>query len=173
MEAAHISDDRGDSYTSFTRLIHNYFPQFEAEKVASRTAKKHGKTVFGAVAGMGRGRRRCERLQGPGRMKIIDPHEGTAGAEHSQRRTGARHVCQCRRRGDDMKSKYQFIAAEKILFSPRCLVAGTVDLLMADGNTLWILDYKTNKAMGHDGYGMGLGPLAHLANCNYEHYARE
>lgn len=46
-------------------------------------------------------------------------------------------------------------------------------MLMADGNVLWILDYKTNKAIKRTGYGMGLGPLAHLVNCNFEHYAMQ
>lgn len=166
-------DDRGDSYTSFTRLIHNYFPQFEAEKVASRIAKKRGKTVpellqEWAEAGedaSNYGTRTHENCEF--RMKGL-PEPNTARDER-ERVTFANAVAVV----DYLKLKYQFIAAEKILFSPRCLVAGTVDLLMAAGNVLWILDYKTNKAIKRTGYGMGLGPLAHLVNCNFEHYAMQ
>ena len=45
-EGPHIyTDDHGEFYKSFTTLIHDYFPQFEAEKVAAHVAPKRGKTV--------------------------------------------------------------------------------------------------------------------------------
>lgn len=166
-------DDHGEFHRSFTTLIHDYFPQFEAEKVAARVAKKRGKTVpellqEWAEAGeeaSDYGTRTHENCEF--RMKGL-PEPNTARDER-ERVTFANAVAVV----DHLKSKYQFIAAEKILFSPRCLVAGTVDLLMADGNVLWMLDYKTNKAIKRTGYGMGLGPLAHLINCNYEYYTMQ
>lgn len=173
-EEPHIyTDDHGEFYKSFTTLIHDYFPQFDSEKVAARVAPKRGKTVpellqewaeagEEACAYGTRTHENCEY-----RMKGMP--EPNAARDDRERVTFANAVAVV----DWLKSKYQFIAAEKILFSPRCLVAGTVDLLMADGNVLWILDYKTNKAIKRTGYGKGLGPLAHLVNCNFEHYAMQ
>lgn len=173
-EGPHIyTDDHGEFYKSFTTLIHDYFPQFEAEKVAARVAPKRGKTVpellqEWAEAGeeaSDYGTRTHENCEY--RMKGMP--EPNIARDDRERVTFANAVAVV----DWLKSKYQFIAAEKILFSPRCFVAGTVDLLMADGNVLWILDYKTNKAIKRTGYGKGLGPLAHLSNCNFEHYAMQ
>lgn len=166
-------DDHGEFYKSFTSLIHDYFPQFDAAKVAARVAPKRGKTVpellqEWAEAGEDacdygtRTHENCEY-----RMKGM-PEPNTA-RDDRERITFANAVAVV----DWLKSKYQFVAAEKILFSPRCFVAGTVDLLMADGTVLWILDYKTNKAIKRTGYDKGLGPLAHLSNCNFEHYAMQ
>lgn len=166
-------DDKEQSYRSFTTLIHDYFPQFKADAVAERVAKREGKSVpqllqeWAAVGADAceygtRVHENCE-----SRMKGLT--EQNIARDDRERHTFANAVAVV----DWLKSKYQFIAAEKILFSPRCLVAGTVDLLMADGNVLWILDYKTNKAIKRTGYGMGLGPLAHLVNCNFEHYAMQ
>ncbi len=166
-------DDREQSYRSFTTLIHDYFPQFKADAAAERIAKREGKSVpqllqeWAAVGADAceygtRVHENCE-----SRMKGLT--EPNIARDDRERHTFANAVAVV----DWLKSKYQFIAAEKILFSPRCLVAGTVDLLMADGNVLWILDYKTNKAIKRTGYGMGLGPLAHLVNCNFEHYAMQ
>ena len=166
-------DDHGEFYKSFTSLIHDYFPQFDAAKVAARVAPKRGKTVpellqEWAEAGEDacdygtRTHENCEY-----RMKGMP--EPNAARDDRERITFANAVAVV----DWLKSKYQFVAAEKILFSPRCFVAGTVDLLMADGNVLWILDYKTNKAIKRTGHDKGLGPLAHLSNCNFEHYAMQ
>lgn len=135
----------------------------EGEKVAARVAQKRGKTVpellqEWAEAGeeaSDYGTRTHENCEY--RMKGMP--EPNIARDDRERVTFANAVAVV----DYLKSKYQFIAAEKILFSPRCLVAGTVDLLMADGNVLWILDYKTNKAIKRTGYGMGLGPLADQA----------
>ena len=166
-------DDHGEFYRSFTTLIHDYFPRFEAEKVAARVAQKRGKTVpellqEWAEAGeeaSDYGTRTHENCEY--RMKGMP--EPNIARDDRERVTFANAVAVV----DYLKSKYQFIAAEKILFSPRCLVAGTVDLMMADGNTLWILDYKTNKEIKTTGFKgeRGLFPLAHLDNCNFEHYS--
>lgn len=168
-------DDAGRSYKSVTSLIHDYFPQFDAEKNAARVAKREGKTVpeilqKWADAGADaceygtRVHENCEN-----RMKGM-PEPNTARDVREQH-TFAEAVAVV----DWLKSKYQFIAAEKILFSPRCRVAGTVDLMMADGNTLWILDYKTNKEIKTAGFRgeRGLFPLMHLDNCNFEHYSMQ
>lgn len=166
-------DDKEQSYRSFTTLIHDYFPQFKADVAAERVAKRERKSVpqllqEWAASGADaceygtRVHENCE-----SRMKGLT--EPNIARDDRERHTFANAVAVV----DWLKSKYQFIAAEKILFSPRCLVAGTVDLMMADGNTLWILDYKTNKEIKTTGFKgeRGLFPLAHLDNCNFEHYS--
>lgn len=173
-EASHTYvDDQQQFYRSFTTLIHDYFPEFNAEEVAGRIAAKRG----------------CEPSDLVHRWK-------DAGEEACRYGTCVHENCEFRMKGmpepnqpendlesftfgqavrvvDYLKSRFQFIAAEKILFSPRCLVAGTVDLMMAEGNILWILDYKTNREIKENGFGNGFPPLDHLRNCNFEHYAMQ
>ena len=57
-------------------------------------------------------------------------------------------------------------------------VAGQIDLLIKDGNDLWIVDYKTNKEIKmKSGFDTALKknammqyPLNNLMDCNYVHY---
>ena len=46
---------------------------------------------------------------------------------------------------DKLTSCYDFVNAEKILFSPHYGLAGTVDLIMRRGDDFIIMDYKTNE----------------------------
>jgi ATP-dependent exoDNAse (exonuclease V) beta subunit len=167
------TDDAGRSYKSITSLIHDYFPQFDAEKNAARLANKRGKTVPELLqewAECGeeacrygtRVHENCEALM-----------KGMPTPNRAENETEDRVFAHAVAVTGYLKTKYQFIGAERILFSPRCHVAGTVDLMMADGNTLWILDYKTNKEIKHTGHRneRGLFPLTHLDNCNFNHYS--
>lgn len=167
------TDDRGEFYKSFTTLIHDYFPQFDAAKVAARVAPRRGKTVPELLQEWAEaGEEACDygtRTHENCEYRMKGMPEPNAARDDRERNTFANAAAVV----DWLKSKYLFIAAEKILFSPRCFVAGTVDLLMADGNVLWILDYKTNKVIKRTGRDKGLGPLAHLSNCNFEHYAMQ
>lgn len=112
-------DDREQSYRSFTTLIHDYFPQFKADAVAERVAKREGKSVpqllqeWAAVGADAceygtRVHENCE-----SRMKGLT--EQNIARDDRERHTFANAVAVV----DWLKSKYQFIAAEKILFSPR------------------------------------------------------
>ena len=166
-------DDRGEFYRSFTTLIHDYFPQFDAAGTAARIARKRGKSAEELVREWNensenacrygtRVHENCEfRMKG-----MPQPNQPENEQEEAVFAYAEQVV-------DYLKERYSFIAAEKILFSPRCLVAGTVDLMMSEGNTLWIIDYKTNKKIKTNGFGMGFHPLEHLVNCNFEHYSMQ
>lgn len=66
------------------------------------------------------------------------------------------------------------------IFSERYRIAGTLDFLAYDGRSFVIYDWKrSSKLIGGDGtpitadsYGKrGFGPVGHLPDCTYQHYA--
>uniref|UniRef100_A0A6M3K3P2 Putative PD-(D/E)XK nuclease superfamily protein n=1 Tax=viral metagenome TaxID=1070528 RepID=A0A6M3K3P2_9ZZZZ len=65
------------------------------------------------------------------------------------------------------------IEAEKIIFSSRLGLAGTVDLLLKDpAGPVIILDWKTNKELKIENpFETGLPPIDHLEDSNLNHYA--
>lgn len=169
------TDDAGRSYKSFTSLIHDYFPQFDAEKTAARVAAARGKTAQELIQEWEEAGDRASRYGTRVHENCEALMKGLPTPNRAENETEERVFAHAVSVTDYLKSKYQFIAAEKILFSPRCRVAGTIDLMMADGDTLWILDYKTNKEIKQAAYRneTGLFPLKHLANCDMEHYAMQ
>lgn len=166
-------DDRGEFYRSFTTLIHDYFPTFDAAEVAAGIAGKRGKSAEQLIREWDEnsadacryGTRVHENCEF--RMKNLPVPNKPENEKEKHTFAGVEKVV------DSLKLRYSFIAAEKILFSPRCLVAGTVDLMMSEGNTLWIIDYKTNKRIRTDGFNTGFPPLEHLTDCNFEHYSMQ
>ena len=77
---------------------------------------------------------------------------------------------------EKLKAKFQFKAAEQIVFSERLKIAGTMDLLMEGrkkSDTLWIMDYKTNAEIKTTGFNgaSAFAPFTHLPDCNFTKYA--
>ena len=61
---------------------------------------------------------------------------------------------------------------EMIVFHEELKLAGTIDLIMKDGDDYYIVDHKTNKEIKKNNYfNKGLYPLTHLDDCNYTHYS--
>lgn len=71
--------------------------------------------------------------------------------------------------------KYDFIEAEKMIFSEKYRIAGTIDLLARNKETgkMAILDWKTNKEikLDNDFNQTGKGHFSHLPDCNFSHYS--
>lgn len=74
------------------------------------------------------------------------------------------------------------LGTEKIVFSERLGVAGTVDLLMRKGSTVCIYDWKTGKEINKENKykeknkergisSTAFKPITHLDDCNYNHYS--
>ena len=71
-----------------------------------------------------------------------------------------------------LANEFVFIDSEKIIFSEKLGISGTIDLLMKKDNTIYIFDWKTNKEIkkvNNWGNKM-LEPIEHLDDCNLIHY---
>ena len=72
------------------------------------------------------------------------------------------------------KERMKVVAVEQIVFHDALRIAGQIDFLMLDAyGTYWVMDWKTNKEIKQaNAYGKtGLGPVAHLPECELSKYA--
>lgn len=170
-------DTRGVTYTSVTSFIHDdLFPKFDTETNAARvaarkkcsvetikkqwqdkcdTASAYGTRVHAYAEAMLRG------WELPAPQDEQDKESFEAVARFVEK---------------TLLPDNTFVASEKIVFSPKYRLAGTVDLLVKDkSGRLFILDWKTNQKLKMDNvYGQyGLGELSHLPDCNYSHYCAQ
>lgn len=70
-------------------------------------------------------------------------------------------------------TKYEFIEAEKIVFSPDMGIAGQIDLLLYDPktNTILIIDWKTNKKITTENFHQNIPkPFDHLQSTDLNKY---
>lgn len=161
--------------TSVTKFASSYFPEFDKENVSRGFAIKNGLRQEDVLAMWDRN-----------------------GKEASGMGTYIHAYCESKFNNDDFKkknfqtqkeiaimnvadqaceellSKYDFIEAEKIVFSRSLRLAGTIDLLMYDKvtNRISILDWKTNKEIKTEAYRKkkAFDPIRHLEDCNANKY---
>lgn len=76
----------------------------------------------------------------------------------------------------------EILGVEKIIFSERLGIAGTVDLIMRKGSTICIYDWKTGKGINKENKykskneergisSTAFKPIIHLDDCNYNRYS--
>ncbi len=73
----------------------------------------------------------------------------------------------------DLYTKYEFVGAEVIVFSPSLQKSGMIDLLMYNRrmNEILILDYKQNKQITKENkFQKALKPIDHLQDTDISHY---
>ena len=169
-------DDYGIDYVSATTLIHEAFPVFDgvaaAEKKSARTgvpAQEYLREwqMIGAAASENgtRTHENCER-QILGRF--ADMHQPQDDEERLRFRAAWYAV-------EDLKTRYSRIEPEKLVFSPRFRVAGSIDLFCRIDDMNYDLgDWKFVKAINYRAYGnrTGIHPATvTLPDCNFYHYA--
>jgi len=155
---------------SATQFKGGFFPEFEKEKVAKKYAKKHGLTVGEVLAdweergqiGRERGTLIHEYAESqfilPGAVQIPEAYEPL---KRSVDIAVAR-----------LSERYEFVAAELIVFSVALGLAGQIDLLMRDGEDILIFDWKTDRAIEQfSPWRTACPPIDHLSNCNFNEYS--
>jgi ATP-dependent exoDNAse (exonuclease V) beta subunit len=74
----------------------------------------------------------------------------------------------------EVKNKFEILGIEQIVFDIDVQIAGTIDLLARDSDTVWILDWKTNKKIEFENHfkenSHALHPISHLYNCSGVQY---
>lgn len=163
----------GIEYISVTTLVSTFFPQFDSERISFFYAKKHGlnqQDVLNDWAKIGRDaeefgtnvHKHIECL-----FKQITPPQPINEREEQAFRNN--EFCY-----SNIIQGHTFIEGEKIIFSEKLKLAGTVDLILESkkDNAIIVLDWKTTKKLDYfDPYkAKGYGELKHLDNCNFNHY---
>jgi len=168
--------DDGAVITSATSFIGSFFPTFDTKKISEAYAKK----------------RNLDPIQVRKMWKekaVKASHLGTQIHEYAQslfekvqykfddinianeRLVGLKIAAE--KAYEILADKYEFIEAEKIVFSIKINVAGTIDLLMYDkkDNSILILDWKTNEAIKRDNFWRNASsPICHLEDCSFNKY---
>lgn len=168
----------GESLPSVTKLIHRWFPQFDAEAVAKKKAEREGGSYEALVREWAKKRDNAASFGTKIHMmaeKIIleNNDEAANGLVESPREASyLEAVKEAIRR---IRLGYEFIETEKIVFSPGLKVAGTIDLLLRSRATgeFVIADWKTNREIKYAAFRQetGFGPCHGIENCNFNHYS--
>lgn len=183
-----VFDELDHSYTvkessqnlkSVTTFIGEFFPKFDADKWAPRTAKKRGITTKEILAEWEekaqRGRDEGHNVHAYAETRVIEVFRPQDIAPPIPKPLSDR--CEelfeaVDRALEWLKMYYDFVEAEKIIFSPRLMLAGIIDLLMVNENGLTIFDWKQNREIKNfNPYQNALGPLKHLEDHDLNKYS--
>lgn len=185
-------DEDGNTYYSTTNVVHSLFPEFEKDKIAYFCARKR---LFNEGEWENKSdipEEDCLEMK----KTILNEWE-EKGDEASQLGTDIHKFAECQFTNEtcnidmntkrkkkmiervkefisDLSNHYEFLEAEKIIFSPIYKLSGTVDLIMKNRSTnnLCIFDWKTNKAIQKTGQYDKKGKLflSEFDDCNYWKY---
>lgn len=163
-------------YVSGTGFLSKYFPKFDPTgEITARCARREGLTVEALKAKWAaKGANSC-RIGTRTHETIEDgllnrPYRNIAEDSIEEKRFDY-----AKRLASKLKSSIDILGVEKIVFSPELLVAGTIDLFAKSRKTgcYVIIDHKTNEKIETENtYNkFCLGPIAHLPDTNFYHYA--
>ena len=181
IEQDHIYvNDEGEVYSSATSFIKTFCHPFEKQKIATKFAKKHKRTVEDVIAEWEKAG--ADAIKKGTAFHKIKEDELLAlnnvvieGEDHevfaSQWDNGVKTV--------DKLSLEPGIYPELIVWSDKYQIAGQADYIeITKGGKINILDYKTSKEIKMKGFEKWDGtvqkmlfPLQNLDDCNFNHYS--
>lgn len=162
----------GKTLVSATQFVDGFFPPFDAETIAGKYAAKHGLEKQSVL----------EKWENEGAIArelgtIVHEYAEYAISGKAFKKEMADILLQYKKAVDKavgkLKQKFNFINAEKLIFSARLGIAGTVDLLMQDkeNKDIVIFDWKTNKKITKDNiFQTAREPISHKPDCNFSKY---
>lgn len=169
-------------YTSGTSFVHHFFPEFDADGIiASRKARERGVTAdqirfewkqnAAEACAMGtRVHETCEDVL-KNRRDLFGNYDfrNKPKTDEEQMIMAAGFEA-----ASEVKNKFEILGIEQIVFDIDVQIAGTIDLLARDNDTVWILDWKTNKKIEFENHfkenSHALHPISHLYNCSGVQY---
>ena len=166
--------DSCKDFTSATTFIEEFFPLFDEYNISKRYAKKHGRTQQDVLA----------------EWKAINEESILQGSNvhlYCENKLTNKELPEPRNEKEvnifkvadigiaGLLDEYELVESEKIIFSEKYKLAGTVDLIMRNkyNGKILLFDWKTNKKIVKDSYWKeyGFNPLSHLENVNFNHYS--
>lgn len=139
-EAHSYTNEDGKIYTSVTTLISKVFPEFKADMIASILAKKQGTT-----ADKIKDEWKAKATEGTRLHNLIENDiffdEGVLIENHSNFTDGFYKLTDID--ANYPEYPYQAVFTESLLYSHKHSIAGTADLIIKDGNSFFVLDFKT------------------------------
>ena len=170
----HIYTVKGEVYTSVTTVLHNFFPEFESERISKNYAKKHGMTQQEVLNNWAeKGRIACEVGTNThlfAECKLLNTDLPTPENDRETLLFNYTDICI-----NQLLKKYKFISSERMIFSPRYKIAGSIDVIMEciETGDIVLVDWKTSKVIEkiNKFREFGIRGLQHLQHCNYEHYS--
>ena len=169
----------GKHLQSVTTFIGSYFPKFDTEKMAVKCAGKKPKyTGMTAEDIKEAWADEAHRGQTEGTNThayaecLLNGWFDRLPVPRSERE--AMLFKQVARSVISLEERFQFVSSEEIIFSPKLGIAGTMDLLMLDGESgdLIILDWKQNKEISMSNrWENGYPPVDHVEASDYAKYS--
>lgn len=178
------TDDNGKTYYSVTKIIHSQFPKFDAERIAGFVARKRGCTRE-EVLNEWETKRRASTEFGD---KIHSYAENLLLEQEWNYNKYDKNIPLYADKEDaymkqldflipKLKSFYELLGTEYVVFSPEFGLSGTIDLLMRNKRTgaLCVFDWKTNEEIRdrnkHKNEQSGLNGFSHIPDANFHHYS--
>jgi len=175
--------DRQDVFTSVTKFLDGFFPDFDKERISARYAEKNDMDQA-EVLRVWEEKGRIARENGTmvhafledlfyHHMKKGEFPEVISARENAKVRQMQRQAL--RMFNDILEIGHEMVESEMIIADMGHLVCGTADLItrkMEDPSHYYLIDYKTSEFIKRENkWQSGLNPVAHLPHCNFYHYA--
>ncbi len=176
-------DDYGIDYTSGTTLVKSAFAEFNAPAVAAAKSAKTGVPAEQYVREWEENRNRAategtrmhENIERQILGRLSDMHQPKDDAERTLFRAVWFEVEKIKAAFGHFGKTRTALEPEKIVFSPRFRVAGSIDLFVQKKNGSYIIfDWKKVKEIKREAFGGRVGfhvATQGLPDCNFYHYA--
>ena len=166
--------DNCKDFMSATTIIEEFFPPFDEYNISKRYAKKHGRTQQDvldewkaineeSILQGGNVHLYCENILT--NKEVPEPRNEKEIKIRKNADKAMELLC----------DKYELVESEKIIFSEKYKLAGTVDLIMRNkiNGEILLFDWKTNKKIELTSYWKeyGFNPVSHLENVNFSQYS--
>lgn len=167
-----------DEITSVTSLIHSYFPPFNAEKVIEKMRasenfndSKYAEMTDKEIMKKWRDDAETASKEGTNLHKKIEEFYLGSDSSSSEHNQDFKYFLNF---NDTIKDQYKIYRTEWSIYVEEFKIAGQLDALFVHKDTgeFLLCDWKRSKEIKmNNKFEKGLGCLAHLDNCNYNHYS--
>lgn len=171
-ECASETDRYMGEMISVSTLVHQFAPPFDQSKCAERVAIREGEDVMEVL-------KRWEEKRDMACYYGTRTHETAEDCllgrsprnkpENEAERMRFKAVWNYAK--DHLYGAFKRIEVEKLVFSPRLGVAGTIDFLGMKDAKWFVLDWKTNENLKKPAYENYLEPFGHIPNDSIHTYA--
>lgn len=161
-------------FKGVTSTIENFFEKFDTVSVAKKYAAKRGLDYHTVIKEWEQKGDVARDFGHEIHQMVEDLLEGKEPKAKSEKGEAYQKVI-LKEFSSLILDKFKPVAVEKMVFSPKYQIAGTIDFLAEEKSSgdLYIIDWKTNKEIVSkpNFRKHGYGPVSHLLDCNFIHYS--